>query len=69
MSYESCLTTIGSLVRTQSKAIYLPGVDSALHHKAIEAQADIWALPHINQAPAAVLKLMPSDAELDRFRI
>jgi outer membrane protein OmpA-like peptidoglycan-associated protein len=32
----------------------MPGVDFAFHHEAIEAQPDVWALPHIDDAVTAL---------------
>src|SRR5713226_2821777 len=52
-------------VRAHGEAINLPRADAGLHLKSVKTQADIWALPHIDQATRAIFHLLSAGSELD----
>src|ERR1700692_1150148 len=62
-------------VRPHGEAVNLPRSDAGLYFESVKTQADIWALPHIDQATRAVFHLLSAGSELNpvpiisRFRI
>src|ERR1700730_2651762 len=52
-------------VRSHGEAINLPGADASLYLESVKTQADIWALPHIDQATRTVFHLVSAGPELD----
>src|SRR4029077_253668 len=51
-------------VRSYSEAVNLPATDAASYLEAVKAQADVGALPHIDQAPRAIWKRVSPGLEL-----
>src|ERR1700750_1834765 len=62
---EARLVQVGS----HGEAINLPRADAGLYLESVKTQADIWALPHIDQATRAVFHLVSSGSELDPVSI
>src|SRR5882672_7171450 len=58
---EARLVQVGS----HREAINLPSADAGLHLESVKTQADIWTLPHIDQATRTVFHLMSAGSELD----
>src|SRR5713101_4351893 len=58
---EARLVQVGS----HGEAVNLPGSDAGLYLESVKTQADIWTLPHIDQATRAVFHLVSSGPELD----
>src|SRR5712671_6597638 len=52
-------------VRSHGEAINLPETDTGLYLESVKTQADIGALPHIDQAARAVFHLVSAGSELD----
>src|SRR6266478_4901801 len=52
-------------VRPHGEAVNLPTTDAASYLESVKAQADIWTLPHIDQATRAVFHLVSAGSELD----
>src|SRR6266567_5079908 len=52
-------------VRPHGEAVNLPRADAGLYLESVKAQADIRALPHIDQATKAVFHLLSAGPELD----
>src|SRR5260370_31498229 len=52
-------------VRSHGKAVNLPSADAGLYLESVKTQADIWALPHIDQATRAIFHLLSAGSELD----
>src|SRR5258708_7346942 len=47
------------------EAVNLPRSDAGLDLESVKTQADVWALPHIDQATRAVFHLVSASSELD----
>src|SRR5258708_3087498 len=56
-------------VRSHGEAVNLPKADAGLYLESVKTQADIWALPHIDQATRAVFHLVSAGSELDPVAI
>src|SRR5882762_1729005 len=56
-------------VRSHGEAVNLPIADAGLYLESVKTQADIWALPHIDQATGAVFHLLSAGSELDPIPI
>src|SRR6267154_1830686 len=52
-------------VRPHGEPVNLPTTDACRYLESVKAQADIWALPHIDQATRAVFHFMSAGPELD----
>src|SRR6266850_131836 len=52
-------------IRPHGEAVNLPRSDAGLHLESVKAQADVWALPHIDQATRTVFHLLSAGSELD----
>ena len=52
-------------VRPKGESVNLPRADAGLYLESVKTQTDIWALPHIDEAPRAVLHLVSAGSELD----
>src|SRR6266567_9051445 len=52
-------------VRPHGEAVNLPTSNAGLHLESVKTQADIWTLPHIDQATRAILHLLSAGPELD----
>src|SRR6266550_8330674 len=52
-------------VRPHGEAVNLPRADPGLYLESIKTQADIWALPHIDQATRAVFHLLSAGPKLN----
>src|SRR5258706_3544586 len=52
-------------VRSHGESVNLPRADAGLHLESVKTQADIRALPHIDQAARAVFHLVSAGSELD----
>src|SRR5215470_5660241 len=52
-------------VRPHCEAVNLPRTHTGLHLEPVKAQADVGALPNVNQAPGAIFKLVSPGSELD----
>src|SRR6266550_5249012 len=52
-------------VRPHGEAVNLPRPDAGLYLESVKTQADIWTLPHIDQATRAVFHLLSAGSELD----
>src|SRR5229473_1098921 len=52
-------------VRSHGEGVNLPRADAGLHLESVKTQADIWTLPHIDQATRAVFHLVSAGSEFD----
>src|SRR5258708_14655457 len=52
-------------VRAHGEAVNLPRSDPRLDLESVKTQADIWTLPHIDQATRAIFHLLSAGPELD----
>src|SRR5229473_706347 len=52
-------------VRPHGEAVNLPRSDAGLYLESVKTQADIWTLPHIDQATRAIFHLLSAGPELD----
>src|SRR5438128_12674684 len=51
-------------VRPHGEAVNLPTADAGLYLESVKTQADIWTLPHIDEATRAIFHLVSAGPEL-----
>src|SRR5438874_13745121 len=56
-------------VRSHGEAVNLPRSDAGLYLESVKTQADIWTLPHIDEATRAILYPLSAGSELDTVTI
>src|SRR6476646_698255 len=56
-------------VRPQSETVNLPRADAGLYRESVKTQADIWTLPHIDQATRSIFHLVSAGTEIDPILI